>query len=287
MNDKLPQISVAMPVFNAERTVAQSINSILNQTETDWELIVIDDGSTDRTLDAISAFHDSRIVVVRDGLHKGLPARLNEAIKLSRGEYYARMDADDIAYPTRFEQQLCFMESHREVDLLGAWMLVFGSGGAVHGKRAVSQQMLHLPRLATSIPLPHPTFFGRTTWFRKHPYPEWATYSQDQYLLLSAHLHSTFAVLPEILLGYREEKLTFEKQFRSRISLFRSPRDMVLDLGTSRAIILFVSQAIKLGLDWLAITADLDYHLLRYRAIPVTREEQHKWAHVWNLTNAS
>src|SRR5579863_5206493 len=136
MNDvRTPLISVGMPVLNCEKTLELAMRSIVRQSRGDWALIVIDDGSTDHTVEIARSFSDPRVLVCADGLHTGLSERLNEAIQLSRGEYFARMDGDDVAYPERFERQVRYLEEHPEVDLLGAGILVFKGSGCALGTR--------------------------------------------------------------------------------------------------------------------------------------------------------
>jgi glycosyltransferase involved in cell wall biosynthesis len=86
-----PLVSIGMPVFNCERTLSTAIQSILNQTYSNWELIIIDDGSRDKTLEVANSFRDPRIEVINDGQNQRLPIRLNQAIALSRGKYFARI----------------------------------------------------------------------------------------------------------------------------------------------------------------------------------------------------
>src|SRR4051812_45056228 len=94
-----PVVSIGMPAFNSGKSIASSISSILHQSYGSWELLVMDDGSTDETVRVANGFGDQRIRVVADGQHRGLPTQLNRAVQLGRGKYFARMDADDIAYP--------------------------------------------------------------------------------------------------------------------------------------------------------------------------------------------
>src|SRR5438046_2743554 len=130
MMRQMPTVSVIMSVYNAQRYLAAAIDSILAQTFTDFEFIIIDDGSTDRSSQILADFanKDSRIRV-ETRANKGLTRSLNEAIALSRGEFLARMDADDIALPNRLEVQVRFMREHRDVVLLGGgYELIDGAG---------------------------------------------------------------------------------------------------------------------------------------------------------------
>ena len=102
MNDI--KITVLMPVYNAEKYIEKAIDSVLNQSFKDFELLIINDGSTDGSMDIIRNFNDPRIVVVNQA-NSGVAAALNTGVKLARGEFIARFDADDICYPRRFDEQ--------------------------------------------------------------------------------------------------------------------------------------------------------------------------------------
>jgi glycosyltransferase involved in cell wall biosynthesis len=126
-----------MSVRNNEKTLSSALRSIVNQTWTSWELILVDDGSSDQTVPLARRFAaaDGRIRLLADGAQKGLPDRLNQSIDASRGRYYARMDGDDVAYPERLRRQVEYLEAHSTVDLVGAWAIVFGADGRAFGKR--------------------------------------------------------------------------------------------------------------------------------------------------------
>lgn len=125
-----PLVTVALPVRNAATTIKIAVASILKQTFGDWELIVVDDGSTDQTLEIVSKMHDARLRLVHEPPgHLGLAARLNQCIELARGAYFARMDGDDISYPRRLERQIRYLEQNPDIDLLGTGAVVFRGGG--------------------------------------------------------------------------------------------------------------------------------------------------------------
>lgn len=115
-----PLVSIILPVYNCAAYVADAINSILRQTWMDFELIIIDDGSTDHSSAIISKFEDPRIIKIRQTNH-GLAATLNKGIEIASGKYIARQDADDISHPTRLAKQVDFLERHTQVGLLGTW----------------------------------------------------------------------------------------------------------------------------------------------------------------------
>lgn len=120
-----PAVSVVMSVYDGEQYLAQAIESILNQTFTDFEFLIINDGSTDNTKKIIESYTDSRIVLINQE-NMGLTKSLNKGIRLSKGKYIARMDADDISEANRFKTQFEFMESNSDVAVCGCWAKTFG-----------------------------------------------------------------------------------------------------------------------------------------------------------------
>src|SRR5260370_37503362 len=211
----MPIIRIGMPLRNSSATVARAIESVLAQQFAAWELIVIDDGSTDGTAEIVRRFADPRIRLVEHAENRGLATRLNEAVRLSMGEFFARMDGDDVMYPERLRLQHEFLQLHRDVDLVGGAVLVFRGDGirlGMRGARRTHEQICARPW--SSFPIAHPTWTGRTAWFQNHPYPEDMIRAQDQALLRASFAGSPFATLGQIALGYREERLTLNKGVR-------------------------------------------------------------------------
>lgn len=117
----LPNISVVMTVFNAEKYVRDAIDSVLNQTCRDYEFIIVDNKSSDASRDIIKKFSDSRITYIENEENLGQTKALNIGIRHSRGKYVARMDADDIAFPQRLQRQFDFLEKNSDIALVGSW----------------------------------------------------------------------------------------------------------------------------------------------------------------------
>ncbi|MDR1544414.1 MAG: glycosyltransferase family 2 protein [Prevotellaceae bacterium] len=122
-----PKISILMPCFNVEKYVAEAIESMLNQTFGNFELLILDDCSTDRTAEIVKSFADKRIVYHKNETNLGLSENLNVGIRLAKGEYIARMDGDDISVPERLEKQAAVLEKHPEIDICGAGFKWFGT----------------------------------------------------------------------------------------------------------------------------------------------------------------
>jgi glycosyltransferase involved in cell wall biosynthesis len=222
-----------MSVHNGAGTVASAIRSILWQTLSDWELILVNDASTDSTATICRSFQDSRIRVVDESEQKGLAARLNQSLDCARGKYVARMDADDIAYPERFARQVHYLESHPDVDLLGHGAVLFKRKGEVVGlyPRAVSHEDI-CRRPWWGFPLAHPTWMGKRSWFITERSDERLMKGQDQELLLRTYQKSRFAALPECLLGYRIENISVLKSTRGRLVYCRRLLADVDDLSS-------------------------------------------------------
>lgn len=124
----MPKVSVVMPAYNAEKYIREAVDSILNQTFTDFEFIIINDGSTDRTKEIILEYDDPRIVLLENEKNSGIVVTLNKGIQFARGEYIARMDSDDISLRNRIERQVSFLDSHVHIGVVGSALQVFGEG---------------------------------------------------------------------------------------------------------------------------------------------------------------
>lgn len=123
----MPKVSVIMPVYNGEKYLKEAIESILNQTATDLELIIIDDGSVDSTSNIINSFNDERIKYFKNEKNSGISFSLNRALDLACGEFIARMDADDISLPSRLETQIKYMQKNSEIEVCGCNVRLIGT----------------------------------------------------------------------------------------------------------------------------------------------------------------
>src|SRR5258707_849690 len=130
-----PRVSVVMSVYNGEKYLGEAVDSILAQTFTDFEFIIIDDGSEDRSPELIEAYVDSRISFLRNEKNVGLTRSLNKGLQVASGEYIARMDCDDVSLPDRFAKQVAFMDANSGVGACGTWALDIDGAGKVIGRR--------------------------------------------------------------------------------------------------------------------------------------------------------
>jgi len=200
--DKQPLISVFMPVYNREKYIRECIDSILCQSFTDFELVVVDDGSTDHTCEIIESYKDTRIRLIRNR-HDFIESS-NIALSECRGRYMARMDSDDVMMPERLKVEYDYMESHPEVDILGASMTLFGDG--VSPVEYNYPPEVGIRELYSGCPLSCPTVMIRRERFIEKGlhYEREAIYAED-YLLWTRAAIAGLRIrnIPDILVRYR------------------------------------------------------------------------------------
>lgn len=210
-----PLVTIAIPIYNAEKCIRDAIQSCINQTYQNWELLLMCDGSTDNSTVIAKeiANGDSRIKIIDDGQNRGLIARLNQSVEVCETKYYARMDADDIMCINRIEEQVKFMEEHAEVDVCGSSIMTIDNNNNIIGSS------FNEGRVNSFI---HPTVFGRTEWFRENPYANWALRAEDFELWIRTSGKSNFYALPQPLLFYREFGVpTFKKYYLTQKTIVK------------------------------------------------------------------
>ncbi len=202
------KVSVVMSVYNGENYVNEAVRSILNQTFTDFEFIIIDDGSTDKTPHILAGFHDSRIKIITQN-NMGLVASLNTGIKQASGIYIARQDADDRSVPDRLEKQVRFMEAHPEVIITGSSICVMNNTGETTHQHAV---LLHDPELRQELlvrsPFAHGSIMARRDALLKsglYNLDFWPAEDYELWLRLSKF--GKLANLDDYLYVYRENEV--------------------------------------------------------------------------------
>ena len=194
------QLSVLMPVYNAEAYLQEALDSLYNQTFTDFEIIIIDDASTDKTSEILAQQTDSRLKVTTGKTNKGLAARLNEAFLKSSGRYIARMDGDDICHPQRLEKQIRFLDENSKIDICGTNFTTFPSGKEV--KMPENHQKIIKRHLFTTG-LCHPSVMMRRYVLENASYPNFSC-AQDYGLWVVLEQQGyRFSNIQKSLLQYR------------------------------------------------------------------------------------
>ena len=198
-----PKISVIMSVYNGEKYLREAIESILNQTFTDFEFIIVNDGSTDTSFEIIQSYDDERIKRINNEKNIGLTKSLNKVLKEAKGEYIARQDADDISLPNRFEEQMKHLEEHPEVALLGTNIYKIDENGKIIGKHIVLAKP-SIKDLFKSNQFNHGTvMFKKRVVEKLGYYEEIFKYSQDYELWLRIAKHYEVRNLTQILYKLR------------------------------------------------------------------------------------
>lgn len=243
------KVTIGIPFYNAEKFLAAAIISVLKQSFLDWELILINDGSTDNSLEIAKkiAEYDSRIRIISDGLNKKLPYRLNQIINEANGEYIARMDADDLIHPDRLKIQLSFLEKNENFDLVSTGVVSINDSNDIKGIRCVKDIYTDFSEVKRHYPIVHASILARKSWYERNKYDISLPRSEDYELWCRTISNNDLklAVLPQALYYYREEGLiTLEKLKRSYedgIKVYRkycsSPKIKVI-LGAKLRILL-------------------------------------------------
>ena len=230
-------VSIGIPFYNAEAFLPDAIRSIYAQTYQDWELILIDDGSTDRSLEIARSIKDPRVRVISDGQNRRLPYRLNQITAEAKFDLVGRMDADDLISPTRFEKQVAFLESHPEIDLVSTGICSITNDKRVVGMRVSSMVEAITGRglLLGNNPICHAAILGRKAWFLRNPH-DIPQHSGDFELWVRASSKNDFKVhvMSEPLYYYSEENNVIGWKLRAEYKNQREAYKKYGDLWFSR-----------------------------------------------------
>lgn len=196
-----PLVTIGIPMLNPGPLFVWALKSVFAQTYPFWELIILDDGSTDGSLQLAHKIHDLRVKVFSDGRNRGLPYRLNQILDLASGQFIARMDADDLMHPERIESQVKHLLTHPEADAVttGA-VLIDRENRPVALRKGQKPSLLEVLRRGGYL---HPSLMARADWYRGHRYSEAYPRAEDREFFLRAHVSSRIDVLEEPLYFYR------------------------------------------------------------------------------------
>lgn len=199
----MPLVSVLLPVYNAAEFLEDAIQSVRDQSFEDFELIIINDGSTDRSREVVFSFADQRIRYFENEENLGIVATLNKGVGLCRGQYIARMDADDLCERSRLGRQVRFLERHPKIGVCGTWATVIDGTGQATGRivHQTDPQMVRIALLFT-VPVLHPSVMARAELLKENPY-EAVVHAEDYDLWVRLAGHTQLANLPRRLMRYR------------------------------------------------------------------------------------
>ncbi len=223
-----PAVSVIITAYNRERVIAEAVHSILRQTVADFELIIVDDGSTDATATIAESFDDPRVRLVRHGSNRGIPAARNSGLDAARGQFIAWLDSDDVARPRRLEVQLRFLRDHPEIAMVGACAGKMDEQGRPLGpvrRPPFSHEHIRAWLLFRSA-FQQSSIFGRTAVLKRFPYrPEFPVCEDiDVFVRLSRehHLHNLAEVLIDRRIHTGQSVHTHSAKVRERKKALQS-----------------------------------------------------------------
>jgi glycosyltransferase involved in cell wall biosynthesis len=230
---RAPRVTVFVPVYNRAQVLGECLQSVLAQSYPDFELLVIDDGSSDGSAEVARGLGDPRIRVVVQERNRGIPATRNHGLELAQGEYLAVVDSDDVSDPRRLALQVAWLDAHPEVAALGSWALRTDASG-----RRVEAPLLRptAPRVLRGRVLfascfKSPTVMARTAVMRRHRYREELVLASDVDLWARLSREHGLANLPRFLVRYRAGGISHERDAPRREMRRRIAQSLLAELG--------------------------------------------------------
>lgn len=233
-------VSVVLPAYNAELYLKEAIDSVLLQTFTDFELIILNDGSSDRTEEIILSYSDQRIVYIKNEENLGLIGTLNKGIALAKGKYIARMDADDICDTCRFERQIEYLQEHPDIECLGTFAVEINSKGEEYYRKQMPVSHEECKELFRKRDcMIHPTVMYRRSYIEKAGLYSLDTYFGEDTMMWAQGFAAgcKFGNVPEYLYRFRLDDNFFNRRrgwkHAKNIFLLRHRVNKMLHFGLS------------------------------------------------------
>ncbi len=238
-------VTIAIPFYNAEIYLLDAIKSVFAQTYQKWELILIDDGSTDNSLKIAQSIKDPRVRVYSDGKNKKLAARLNEITHLAKYDYIARMDADDLMAVDRIEKQMEIIKSDSSIDLVTTGVFSTNNQLDLIGYRTHHSNTITFNEIINKkgCGIVHAAVIGKKEWFLRNPYNEKIKFGQDFELWVRTSLKNDLKIylINEPLYYYREERSVNKNKIITAYKIERSIYKELLPFSSLRAYLIYKS----------------------------------------------
>jgi len=267
-----PKVTVFIPVHNREQYIGDAVQSILAQDFQDFDILLIDDGSTDRSVEVMRSFHDPRIRIVHNETNLGIPRTRNRGLELARGEYIALLDSDDRASPDRLQKQVAYLDAYPDCVQIGSWCRMMNEQGIPLQK--IKRQPAHPDEIKAELLfrccMSNRTIMGRTEILRKFGYRNDFPRCQDYDLHVRLSSQFKMANIPECLVLGR----IHPQQITA----------LTIDLGDAKKRAIVSTQLHHLGVSF--SPEDLDPHLMlsRMRKMQFTPDASYmQWAEDWLL----
>lgn len=224
-----PLVTIGIPFLNPGEAFRDAIRSLFAQDYTNWEAILVDDGSQDGSLELAKRIEDPRVRVVSDGRNLGLAARLNQITTMAAGEYIARMDADDIMHPERLSRQVAQLVTHPSIDVISTGAFFMDAEGKIVGVRIPSRTPPHsLHQSIREQWLVHGSVMAKREWCLANPYNPLYKRGEERELFFRSFYATRFAVIPEPLYGWR---FVGTHTLRKYLTTFKYERRLLLEHG--------------------------------------------------------
>ncbi len=251
-------VTIAIPFFNAEAYLTDAIRSVFAQTYKDWELILIDDGSTDKSLEIAKSIKDDRVRVISDGKNKRLAGRLNEVTNIAKYDFIARMDADDLIFPSKIATQLAYFEEDPNLDIVTTGVYSVTNNLEIQGVRGQDFEYPNFESIVSrNLGVVHAAILAKKSWYERNQYDESLKIAQDLDLWIRAAKNNDFKIksISDYLYIYREEgNITKDKLLRA----YKNERKMVRKYGSNQKVKLLSKSRFKsLVVRTLAITGNI------------------------------
>lgn len=222
-------VTIAIPFYNPGNIFEDAVKSVFAQTYPHWELLLINDGSTDGSLERAMAIKDTRVRVINDGKNLGLVSRLNQITHLASGTYLARMDADDLMHPERIEKQVKFLENNPDVDVIDTGAIILDRNGQPIGVRGIEHNLPTAFDILLRGGYLHASIMAQKSWFLSHPYDPRYLRAEDRELWARTYFETSFAHLSDPLYFY-----CFAGNVRldAYLTSYASERKVIIRYGT-------------------------------------------------------
>jgi len=247
---KRPLVTIGILFKDPGPLLVSAIKSVFSQTISDWELILINDGSKDNSIKIIEKIKDPRVIIIDDGKHLGLIARLNQIINISRGEYIARMDADDMMHPRRLEEQLRILEGKPEIDVIDTGAFIINKSREPLGIIGIKDQDYKnkMRALKWGVVL-HPSVMAKRRWYENSYYSVGYPRAEDRELFIRKINTTNIFHLPKPLYYYLFADNVKAKEY---LIGYKSERKVILKygprlVGWSRSVYLYLRSILKSG----------------------------------------
>ena len=252
------KVTIAIPFYNAEEYLPDAIRSVFAQTFQDWELLLIDDGSTDNSLSIAKSIKDDRVRVFSDGKNKRLAGRLNEVTSLAKYDYILRMDADDLMLPNRIEKQLEIIINDN-VDIVTSGVYSVLNNLEIVGIRGMNYNSVKFQDiLSRKVGITHAALLAKKSWYERNKYDETLSIAQDLDLWLRTSKKNDLKIISiaEPLYIYREENNVTKKKL---LRAYNNERNMIRKYGeTSFNELIFKSYLKSLAVVVLGLIGKID-----------------------------